>query len=197
MFLLFTFVLSLFHLDTIDTTFYILCLPYFSNRVFCVVLFSLLPLFLLLFFILVHSLSFCFLSFFLSFIFASSLSLSFFYIIILFFLILPFLCCFTLVFQASIVSIWLILRTSHLPVQLSVANLFKDLKAAIFLIRSVSQIKLHGLLQQQPAVTNLTFLFLLIFLYPVSDFVVHFCIISISLVHYRYYLLYFDFILFF
>ena len=153
MVLLFTFVLSLFHLDIIDTTFCILFLPYFSNRV--ILLSFLFSLFFLYFF---FSLS----------LFASSLSLSllflhrlflphFFKIIILFFLR-----CFSLLFQTPVVPILPIIQTSHLPGQLSVANLFNNLMAAIYLFPRLSQ--------QQPVLTNLTFPSLLSFLYPVSVF---------------------------
>ena len=120
----------LFHLDTIDTTFYILLLSLFLSLLF------------------LHRLS---------------LPLSFTLLFCSFSFLLSF-AVFSLFFQAPVVPILLILRTSHLPGQLYVANLFQDLMAAIYLIRSMLQIGLPRLLQQQPVVTNLAFPSLLSYL---------------------------------
>jgi len=121
----FTFVLSLFHLYTIDTTFYILFLPYFYIRVFFFSFSFISSLFLYF----VHSLSFS-----LSFIFSSCFSSFVFFINICFFLVPSFLCSLSLVFQESVILIQLMLQTSHLPVKLSVANWIPNITIPFLLL---------------------------------------------------------------
>ena len=98
-----------------------------------------------------------------------------------------------LLYFFSLVLLWIITRRRiHQAV-----CLFQDLVAAIYrIIRTTSRIGLPRLSQQQPVVRNLMFSFLLIVLYPVCVIAVHFFIISISLGHYRYYLLCFVLTLF-